>query len=106
MHLVLSTCTPQEAPALARQIVEERFAACCNALPGVMSTYWWEGAVQTDTEVLLVFKTPADRVSALMARLEELHPYDVPEILAFPIEAGHAPYLAWVEREARPTPVD
>lgn len=102
MHLVLSTCAPADAPALARQLVEERFAACCNAIPGVQSTYWWEGKVQIDTEVLMVFKTPEDRVPALMARLAELHPYDVPEILAFPIEAGFEPYLAWVDREARP----
>lgn len=104
MHLVLSTCSPDQAPTLARRIVEERFAACCNAIPGVQSTYWWEGVVQTEAETLLVFKTPADRVQALMTRLTELHPYDVPEVLSFPIAAGFEPYLAWVEREGRPVP--
>ena len=104
MHLVLSTCSPDAASALARQLVEERFAACCNAIPGVWSTYWWDGRLQTDTEVLMVFKAPADRVPALMARLAELHPYDVPEILALPVEAGFEPYLAWVDRETRPSP--
>lgn len=101
MHLVLSTCGAAAAPELARALVEARLAACCNAIPGIASTYWWEGRVQTDTEVLLIFKTPAERVPALMERLAALHPYEVPEILAFPIEAGFAPYLAWVEREAR-----
>jgi periplasmic divalent cation tolerance protein len=102
MHVVLSTCSPADARGIARRLVEERLAACCNAVPGVESTYWWEGEVQTDSETLLIFKTPGDRVAALMARLEELHPYDVPEMLALPVEAGFEPYIAWVEREGRP----
>lgn len=99
IKLVLSTCPAEAAPELARCLVAERLAACCNCLPGVQSTYWWEGRVTTDTEALLIFKVPQARVQALMTRLKELHPYELPEILALPVESGFEPYLAWVARE-------
>jgi periplasmic divalent cation tolerance protein len=99
MNLVLSTCPHDAAPELARRIVEERLAACCNCVPGVQSTYWWQGRVTTDTEALLVFKVPADRAERLMARLKELHPYELPEILLLPVSGGFEPYLSWVARE-------
>lgn len=101
MKLVLSTCSPKDAPGLARQIVQERLAACCNMLGQVASLYWWHGELQEDTETLLVFKTADDRLEAMMQRLAELHPYDVPEILAFEAWAGFDPYLSWIERESR-----
>jgi periplasmic divalent cation tolerance protein len=101
IQLVLSTCGPAEAETLGRQLVEERLAACCNAIPGVKSTYWWQGALCTDEETLLVFKTTPDLLDDFMERLQELHPYETPEILALPVEKGLDKYLAWVERETR-----
>jgi periplasmic divalent cation tolerance protein len=96
IQLVLSTCSPADAEALGRQLVEERLAACCNRIPGVLSTYWWEGNVTSDEEVLLVFKTT--RLDELMTRLKALHPYETPEILAIPVERGLEAYMAWVAK--------
>ena len=104
MKIVLSTVSEAEAGELAHQLVSERLAACCNKLPAVESTYWWEGRVTTDLETLLVFKVADDQVPALMARLQALHPYELPEILVLPVESGLDAYLAWVNREGRPLP--
>lgn len=103
LNIVLSTAPADAAPAIARQIVTERLAACCNIVPQVESYYWWEGAVTHDAEAMLIFKTPAERVPELMRRLQEVHPYSVPEILALEVAAGHEPYLAWAGAEARRT---
>lgn len=85
-----------DAERLARALVEGRLAACVNVVPGVVSTYRWKGAVERDEEQLLVVKTRADRVDALREALVTLHPYELPELVVLPVEAGHAPYLAWV----------
>lgn len=87
------------AEELATRVVEERLAACANVVPGVTSLYWWEGEVQRDAEVMVVLKTVAGRLDALGDRIAELHPYDVPEILAFPVPGGSDDYLEWVRRE-------
>ena len=88
--------------SLARALVEERLAACVNLVPGVRSVYRFEGAVHVDDEVLLVAKTRADRCASLAARVRELHPYDVPEVLELPAVGGSAAYLAWVCAESSP----
>ncbi len=85
-----------DAERLARALVEGRLAACVNVVPGVVSTYRWKGAVERDEEQLLVVKTRADRIDALREALVTLHPYELPEFVVLPVEAGHAPYLAWV----------
>jgi len=87
------------AERLGRAAVDERLAACANILPGVTSIYRWEGAVQRDAEVLVLFKTTAEGVDALRKRVVELHPYDVPELIALPVLGGHGPYLDWVRGE-------
>lgn len=98
--VALATC-PDEATALAlaRTLVEERLAACVNVAGRVRSIYRWKGAVEEADERLLVIKARADRLESLAARLAELHPYDVPELLAFPVELGLGPYLEWVHAE-------
>ena len=82
------------ARAIAEALVERRLAACVNLLPGVESIYRWEGKVERAGEVLAVIKTT--RYPELEAALKELHPYEVPEILALPVAAGLAGYLAWL----------
>jgi len=84
------------AAGLGRALVEERLAACANLVPQVTSIYRWEGAVQEDSEVLMVVKTSAGRVAALTERVLALHPYEVPEVLVLPVESGAAAYLDWV----------
>ena len=95
--LVFST-TPneEEGAALARILVEERLAACVNIVPGLRSLYRWEGKIQDDRETLLLMKTTVQNYPRLEKRLQELHSYDVPEIIAVAVEKGHAPYLAWL----------
>ena len=95
--LCLSTCPDTEsAVRIARTLVEERLAACVNRLPGVASTYRWQGKIHEDAEVLLLIKTTRARFDALRARLLELHPYEVPELIALDIADGSAAYLAWL----------
>jgi periplasmic divalent cation tolerance protein len=86
----------ETATKLAEALVGERLAACVNVLDGVRSTYRWKGAVERDDEILCVCKTTRDGFERLRARVVELHPYEVPEVIALPIELGHAPYLAWI----------
>jgi periplasmic divalent cation tolerance protein len=100
--LVLTNCPDEESAArIRRDLVEARLAACVNQLGPVQSTYRWQGAVEETTEVALLIKTTRERYAALEARLRELHPYSVPEIVALPMERGGADYLAWVHAETR-----
>jgi periplasmic divalent cation tolerance protein len=89
------------AAALARTLVGEGLAACVNIVPGVRSIYRWEGKVQEDDEVLCLVKTRPAVFDRARARILELHPYDVPEILAFAVDDGSPRYLEWL-RESTP----
>lgn len=86
----------EEANRLARELLERRQAACVNQLPGVRSSYRWEGKICRDTEILLVIKTLAREFDAVAATIRELHSYDLPEILAFDVARGEERFLAWV----------
>ena len=98
--LCFSTCPDAETAALiARTLVEERLAACVNRLTGVQSIYRWQGEIHEDAEVLLLIKTTHERFESLRARLVELHPYEVPELVAFGITNGLPSYLDWLARE-------
>ncbi len=95
--VILITVPSQEAGSrIARALVEERLAACVNLVPGLTSTFWWEGSIQTETEALLLVKTRRSHFEALAARVRSLHPYTVPEIIAIPLAAGSQPYLDWI----------
>lgn len=97
VYLAFCTCPNQAtAEALAEAVVSEGLAACVNILPGVLSVYRWEGTITRDEEVLLLIKTTERCLAALTAQIEKQHPYDVPEVIAHPIVAGHHPYLEWV----------
>ena len=105
MTVLLAFCTcPDEATAarIARALVEERLAACVNRLPGVRSTYRWQGAVQDDAEVLLLVKTTRERLPALRERLPALHPYELPELIAVEVAGGLPAYLDWVAAGVSP----
>lgn len=88
------------AEVIARACVERRLAACVTEMP-VRSTYRWQGAIETAQELTLLMKTSASRYAALEACIRELHPYDLPEIVAWPIEQGLGAYLQWIETETR-----
>lgn len=96
-RIALMTAPDAEtAERIVRALVEERVVACGNIVPGLTSIYRWEGAIERDAEVLVVLKTTADELPRLLERVPELHPYDVPEVLAFPVTEGAGPYLEWV----------
>ena len=99
--LLILCNTPDAACAdsIARTLVERRLAACVNVLAACQSVYRWQDAVEEATEVPLLIKTSAARYAELEAALRELHPYEVPEIIALPIAAGLPAYLDWVRQE-------
>jgi periplasmic divalent cation tolerance protein len=95
--VVLTTWPADRDPVtLARPLVEEGLAACVNVLPMMESVYRWQGQVNQDPERQLLIKTTASRLGGLEARVRELHPYDVPELLVIEVSAGAAAYLDWV----------
>ncbi|MBS1200794.1 MAG: hypothetical protein H6R27_1472 [Proteobacteria bacterium] len=97
-YLIVFCSCPDEAVAgrLADALVAEGLAACVSQVGGVTSTYRWEGEVRKDPEVLLLIKTTGGRLANLTTRIEDLHPYDVPEIIAVALEGGSERYLAWL----------
>jgi periplasmic divalent cation tolerance protein len=94
--VVLVTCHPDKAQAIAGALVEERVAACVNVVPSLSSVYRWKGAVHVDSEALLIVKSTRDRFEALKQAVLRHHPYELPEVIAVPVDRGHTPYLEWV----------
>lgn len=104
MPVLLCLCTCPDAAsarAIADALVEERLAACVSRLPGLQSTYRWQDGIEHDEEVLLLIKTSADRLDELTARVQALHPHELPELIAVEVAGGLAPYLAWVAEQTR-----
>ena len=96
-QLVLTTLPNADAAAgLARALVEEKLAACCNIIPAVRSIYRWQDKLHDDNEVLMIIKTRSEQMERLKNRILELHPYAVPEVLALPVESGYLGYLEWL----------
>jgi periplasmic divalent cation tolerance protein len=97
----VTTTWPDRAAAekTAATLVAERLAACAQVLGPVSSTYAWQGAIEHTEEWYCHLKTTLERLPALQTRIGELHPYEVPEIIAVPISAGDAAYLAWIRNE-------
>ncbi|HSF15616.1 MAG TPA: divalent-cation tolerance protein CutA [Vicinamibacteria bacterium] len=95
---VLTTLESEQAALrLARELVTRGLVACVNVVPGVRSVFLWKGELEEATEHLLLMKTRADRYDALAAAIDEIHPYDVPELIALSVERGAAGYFAWVD---------
>jgi periplasmic divalent cation tolerance protein len=95
--VVLCTCPDEVAGArIAEAVVVDGLAACVNRVPGVVSTFRWKGEVQEEREVLLVIKTSRGRLDSLTDRIRDLHPYELPEVVAVPVTGGLDEYLAWV----------
>lgn len=98
--LILTNCPDEDcANAIALALVEERLAACVNILPRVQSVYRWQGAIESATEIPLLIKSTASAYPALEKRLAELHPYELPEIVALPVGQGLPAYLNWLAEE-------
>ncbi|MBM3505615.1 MAG: divalent-cation tolerance protein CutA [Alphaproteobacteria bacterium] len=93
-----------EALAIGQALVVERLAACANVIDGMASIYWWQGKIERAEEAVLILKSRAALIEPLTARVKQLHSYEVPCVMALPIEAGNADYLRWIAGETRGTP--
>ncbi len=96
--LVISTCPDMEcAQEIASAVVGASLVACVNILPGATSVYRWQDQIEQAQELVLLMKTTAEAYPALETAIQDLHPYELPEIIAVPIEAGLAGYLDWID---------
>ena len=105
MTVLVCFCTCPDADSasrLADALVGERLAACVNVVPGLRSVYRWQGAIERSDETLLLIKTSRDRLDALTARVRDLHPYELPEVVAVEVAGGLSTYLDWVAEQTRP----
>lgn len=103
-QLVFVSCPPAAADALARALVEARVAACVNVIPRVLSTYRWNDEVCREDEALLLIKSTTARFEDLRSVVLANHPYELPEVIAVDIAAGHPPYLDWIVAGTTPLP--
>ncbi len=101
VRILFVTCPPDRAGEIASHLLSQRICACVSAIPGVESRYWWEGQLETAQESLLIIKCAGELVETVIEKVKEVHPYQVPEILVLPIEAGNPDYLAWVRGDPR-----
>jgi len=92
---------PEEAERIGREVVEQRLAACINILPSVRSVYRWNGKVEAANEAAAILKTSHDRVDSLITRIVELHSYDMPCVVSWPIDRITTDYADWVEANVR-----
>ena len=101
--LVMTNCPDADSAArLAAALLERRLAACVSEGAPVRSTYWWQGALETADEIPLAIKCTRDRYAQVEEAIRELHPYQVPEILALPVATGFGPYMQWIDDMTRP----
>lgn len=101
--VVYTTCgNITEAELIARNLIENRVAACVNVIPGLLSYYRWQGNVENDAELLLMIKTSRELVDHVRGALDALHSYDLPEMIVIPIIDGSPNYLEWLEQEVQP----
>ncbi|MDG1732270.1 MAG: divalent-cation tolerance protein CutA [Thalassotalea sp.] len=98
MHQVVITNCPNNevAQRIAKKLVTEKLAACVNIVPNITSVYEWQGELQQDNEVMLIIKTKSSLFTQLKQKIEQLHPYDVAEIIALDIQQGNKLYLNWI----------
>jgi periplasmic divalent cation tolerance protein len=95
----VTVSSSEEGKRIAKALVEERLAACVNEVPGIHSTYRWQGQIEESGEELLIIKTSRKLFKTLEQRVCELHSYAVPEVIAMPIVAGSKPYLQWLDEQ-------
>jgi periplasmic divalent cation tolerance protein len=97
-QIILCTCPDQDtAEKLARMLVSDRLAACVNILPGLSSIYRWQGQIASAQEYLLLIKANTINYQAIETSIKIHHPYELPEIIAVPVENGLPEYLHWID---------
>ncbi|RLG56811.1 MAG: divalent-cation tolerance protein CutA [Hadesarchaea archaeon] len=100
-YLALTTLKNREALRLAEHLVSEKLATCANMVHRVESTCRWKGKIERARETMMLIKTSEKKVDRLIHRIKELHPYELPEILALRIDRGLGEYLEWVDKSLR-----
>lgn len=96
-QIILCTCPDKEtAEKIANTLVTDKLAACVNIVPGITSVFSWQGQVQSDQESLLLIKTRADFYPQVESGIKSIHPYELPEIVAVPVQQGLPEYLQWI----------
>ena len=101
LQVITTTETREQAETIARSVVEKRLAACAQIVGPISSTYWWKDKIETADEWLLLLKSRNDLYPDLEQAIRNIHPYEVPEIVALPIAHGSASYLQWMGAELR-----
>ncbi len=97
LTVTFSTCPDfNTAEKIARLLVENKYAACVNILPGITSIYAWKGQIESAGEVLLVIKSTKQSYQAIENIIRSHHPYEIPEIIAFPIDHALPEYINWI----------
>lgn len=98
MHqIIFCTCPNQEsAEGIAEHLISQKLAACVNIIAGITSVYEWEGNIESSQEYLLFIKSHRDKYNAIEEAIKNLHPYELPEIIAVPIDRGLPEYLQWI----------
>ena len=105
IQVITSAATKADAQAIATAVVGKRLATCAQVIGPITSTYWWQGQIETADEWLCVMKSRQDLYGELEKAIRQVHPYEVPEILAVPVVQGSQDYLEWMDRELA-QPVD
>ncbi|XP_050966774.1 protein CutA homolog [Labeo rohita] len=95
--LLVNCPTEQTAKDIGRSIMEKRLAACVNIFPRATTMYYWKGEIRDTSEILLLLRTRTSLVQRLVAYIKAVHPYDIPEIISFPIDDGSQHYMKWME---------
>jgi periplasmic divalent cation tolerance protein len=100
--VIFVTCSSsQEAEKIGNFLVENRLAACVNVIPEVKSIFFWKGKISQEKEVLLIAKSRMDLFDSIQKEIKRLHSYEIPEIIALPVEAGSEEYLEWIRQETQ-----
>lgn len=97
--IYMTASSKEEAETISKALVEARLVACANILPAHTSFYHWEGKIEHSDEVAVIFKSRPELFEKIETKIKALHSYDVPCIVSWPIEQGHAPFLEWIEAE-------
>jgi periplasmic divalent cation tolerance protein len=95
--IFVTTSSPAEARKIGRALVEEKLVACANIIPQIRSIYRWQNKVHDEPEALMVLKTRSGRIQKIIKKVQSLHSYSVPEIIAVPVVAGSKEYLSWID---------
>jgi periplasmic divalent cation tolerance protein len=96
--VLMTTSNKQEATTIVKALLKERLIACANVIDSVSSFFWWQDKIEENKETLVIMKSQQDLFEKLSKKVQELHSYDVPEILAVPITQGSQSYLDWMKK--------